>query len=197
MDIIFFNINWMLINIALAAIAVIFGWLTLFTHSKIFKVLFIVLWLFFVPNTLYILTDIIHIPTHWLQAVGFWKIVLIFEYLILELAGFASFILAVYPIEKAFFSTRLIKRKILADFIIVLLIFLIGFGIVLGRIQRLNSWEIFTNTERVVSDSLSVLSSPQLTLLAIILGLIGNLVYYTFIYELIAHLKKYFPKIPV
>lgn len=178
MDILSFNTYWMAINIFLAAIAVIFGWLAYDVRQKFLKALFIVIWLFFLPNTLYILTDLIHLPRLWPEVEGAGKLVLIFQFLILEVTGLVSFTMAIKPFEKMLLISRLAKNKWLITTLIVGLNFLVGFGIVLGRVPRLNSWEVLTDTGKVVSGSLNVISSPDLLLLTFIFGVVGNLAYF-------------------
>ena len=72
---------------------------------------------------------------------------------------------------------------------------MVGFGIVLGRIQRLNSWEIFTETERVITDSLQITTSSKLVMYAIFFGLLGNLVYFIFRKRLARKLENYLSKL--
>lgn len=176
-NVLMFNTIWMTINILLAVVAVVFGWLALKTDNKYLKILYLLIWILFIPNTLYISTDILHIPKQWVQSGFFQKIVITIQYTILEAAGFLTFVASLYPFEKILKLSRIGKKESLINTIIFVLNFAIGFGIVLGRIQRANSWEVFTNTEKVVTDTLHIITSLDLVLLVLFFGFFGNFVY--------------------
>ncbi len=159
MDIFLFNLNWMSFNILLAAISVVFGWLAYTTKQKFLKIMFLGIWIFFLPNTLYIFTDLLHLPRQFAKSDMFLRTVIILQYLILEAIGFASFILAVLPFEKILKQTMQNEKKHFITFSLIALNFIVGFGIVLGRIKGANSGEIFTETERIVTQSIGILSS--------------------------------------
>ncbi|MDP3998872.1 MAG: DUF1361 domain-containing protein [bacterium] len=180
MEILFYNTQWMFINLWLAGVALVFGKIALNERHKFFKPLFLIVWLLFVPNTLYILTDYQHLPEQWPQVESLEKIILFFQYLIFEILGFLTFILSVYCFERMLTISRWGGSKIFINSTLVALNFLIGFGIVLGRIKRLNSWEIVTDVEKVTSNTLHVALSSELMLTAIFFGLIGNISYFLF-----------------
>ncbi len=95
-DIIVFNIRWMFLNVTLALIPFVFGGLMVKAKRIYIKSLFFVIWLAFVPNTIYIVTDIIHIPQQWNQTMPIERPLLLFQYLVLEIIGLLSFISEVY-----------------------------------------------------------------------------------------------------
>lgn len=180
MDIAIFNAGWMSFNILLALISVIFGWLAYAIKQKALKFLFLAIWIFFLPNTLYIFTDLLHFPKQFINADFILKIVLVLQYLVLEILGFASFILAILPFEKILKQTRINKKTHFITISLITLNFITGFGIVLGRIKGANSWEIFTETERIVTQSIGILSSFDLVFLTLWFGALGNLVYFLY-----------------
>src|SRR5207244_8934203 len=96
MMILFSNISWMGWNVFLALIPLIFGWLLLKTRQKILKVAFALIWFFFLPNTLYLLTDLLHIFSQWHHMHYSWHIVLALQYFTLVLVVLSTFILALY-----------------------------------------------------------------------------------------------------
>src|SRR2546429_209599 len=88
-------------NVFLALIPPMFGWLLLITRQRILKVAFALIWFFFLPNTLYLITDLPHIIWQWHRMHHAGQIVLALQYITLVLIGLVTFLLALYPVEKA------------------------------------------------------------------------------------------------
>lgn len=190
MELVIFNLEWMGVNIGLAGFAVLFGYLAYRFRKTLPRILFLILWFLFVPNTIYIFTDLLHLPEQLYEAGNIGKIAVSFEYLVLEIAGFLSFIIAVYFFERILESISQIN-KTLIPYIIVVLNVLIGFGVILGRIQRVNSWDIFVDTEGVIYDSLTILTSFEQIILVVFFGVLGNLVYFLCRDNIISVLRKF------
>jgi len=176
MEIVFDNTVWMSFNIALAVFAIVNGWLTIKVKLTIIKLICAALWILFLPNTIYILTDIVHLKKGLSLTDGMATIVLALQYLIFILIGIMSFIFAVYPLE-LLLKSRYIK-DIKAYSIIIVAIFIVAFGAILGRVQRTNSWDVFVNTTKVLNDVINTVISPESMILVFLLGLIGNLLYF-------------------
>lgn len=178
MEIILFNSIWMIYNIFLAFIAPLFGWFAYKTNQKLLKTLFVIVWFLFIPNTLYIVTDLIYFPKQISQLENIEKSLLILQYLLLELSAFIAFILSVYVFEKMLYKLKHNKKQIIG--LVAVLNFLIGFGIILGRVYRANSWDVVTNTWKVIDDSLRVVLSMELLIMAFLFGIFANLIYFSF-----------------
>lgn len=178
MDILLYNVGWMVINIFLAFVAVISGFALLKFKNFGLKIVFFLIWITFIPNTIYIVTDIIHIFDQFNEVSSLVKSILIFQYFILEVAGIVSFVASVHVFEKMLDLSPLKKRKIATTSLIILLNFLIGFGVVLGRIERTNSWEIFIDPRKVLNDAQNVASSVMLILMSMFYGEVGVVVYF-------------------
>src|SRR5437762_2251292 len=56
----------------------------------------------------------------------------------------------------------------------------IYFAIVLGKIERVNSWDVFLNPQLVVTSVESLFRSYELLVLAILFGLFANFFYFLF-----------------
>lgn len=180
MKILLYNLSWMGFNILLALIPLIAGWLLIKTQQKVLKVVFALIWFIFLPNTLYILTDLLHIFRQWHRLHYPGQIALALQYTTLELIGITTFILALYPVEKMLLYSRWPKKKALVPLVIIATNFFIGLGIVLGRVQRINSWDTFIDAPKVLGASLRTLSSGELLLLVLFFGLFANLCYFSF-----------------
>jgi uncharacterized membrane protein len=180
MSVLLDNTSMMGFNIFLALIPILFGWLILKTQQKFLRVAFALIWFSFLPNTLYILTDLRYIPEQ-LNAINYFgKIVLALQYIIYEMIGLSSFILALYPLEKTLLISQWREKKFLLTFCLIAFNFFIGFGMVLGRVQRINSWDIFIDIPKVINASLQILSSLELLLLGLLFGLFANFFYFLF-----------------
>ncbi|MFH1832991.1 MAG: DUF1361 domain-containing protein [Candidatus Levyibacteriota bacterium] len=170
------NALWMSFNIALALFAVLAGWIAMNSRQIIFKIIFGLLWLIFLPNTIYILTDIIHLIKQINLVSNFEVFLLIIQYLLFLTIGALTFIYGVYPLEG--FLSYYIHKRLLRRTLIIILIFLISFGVILGRMHRLNSWDIIFNFQKLTADIFTTLTSLELIVLIILFGIIGNLIYF-------------------
>ena len=172
------NISWMGWNVFLALIPPIFGWLLLKTRQKVFKVTFALIWFFFLPNTLYLITDLPHIIWQWQRMHHAGQLVLALQYITLVLICLVTFLLAMYPVEKALLRSSWLKKKSLVPLFILLTNFFIGVGIVLGRVQRINSWDIVVDIPKVIAASLSIFNSLELILFVLFFGVFANVYYF-------------------
>ena len=110
-------------------------------------------WLAFLPNAPYIVTDLIHVRVGndtWL-----WLDVLVV--LSFALSGLLLFYLSLLDMQKL---TTLYFKKIPIETTTTFIIFLCGFGVYLGRFLRYNSWEIISNPQVLISDVLEIMVSP-------------------------------------
>lgn len=95
-------------------------------------------WLAFFPNSLYIITDLIHLQLE--SSVPKW-----FDALLLFSSSVVGLLLAfvsLYRVEK--YLQNVIPKKIL-PLMVLLILFLGSFGVYLGRFLRWNSWDIVSN----------------------------------------------------
>ena len=178
MRILLSNIHWMGFNVFLALIPLAFGWLILKTRQKVLKVVYALIWFFFLPNTLYLITDLLHIFWQWHRMHPAGQIVLALQYITLVLIGLVTFILALYPVEKALLSSSWPKKKSLVPVLIIITNFFLGLGIVLGRVQRINSWDILVDIPKVVTASINIFTSPELILFVLFFALFANVYYF-------------------
>ena len=173
MHIIIYNISWMGFNIFLALVAVLFGWLLKQTTWKFLQMMYGFVWILFLPNTLYLLTDIIHFFENLDKVKGIYRIIFILQYLILLLLGVITYFAAVYPVEKAFIKgTKWMKLMF-----ILIINLLVGFGMTLGRVERVNSWDIVLDIPSVIHTGTHMLTSTNALLLILLFTIIGTVIY--------------------
>jgi uncharacterized membrane protein len=99
----------------------------------------------FLPNAPYVLTDALHLPrelaatdgNHWLAAA------LLGQYLCLFAVGFAAYVLSLVRLERWLADRGVSRRAVLG--VDLSLHALCAVGIVLGRVFRFNSWDLVTN----------------------------------------------------
>ena len=179
LDLLSFNLDWMSYNLFLALIPVILAWLAYSVKNKLLKISLLIIWLMFIPNTIYVVTDILHLiqQTNNLSMLSW--IILFIQYSIFLILGLLTYILSLYPIEKML-KKHYKKQKENITILLIAINFLIGFGVVLGRVHRLNSWDVVLGLNKVLDAAKEVVFSPNLILLAILSGLFANLIYFLF-----------------
>jgi len=142
-------------NLFLAAVPLLLSfWLQKNAQLKKWQLLFwSVVWILFLPNAPYILTDFIH-----LQLSG--GIAIIIDFIVISsfaISGLLFYIQSVTQMEVLFYGH--FSKKFTA-FIILLLPFLCGFGIYLGRFLRWNSWDLLHHPQGIMIDVVTPLLAP-------------------------------------
>ena len=106
-------------------------------YSKIGQFVFFGMWLLFLPNSPYIITDLIHLQNE--SSTMVWlDLLLVFVYAIIGLLLGLFSLIDVYHVLKNKYDAKN------ANFFIIYLCLLCGYGVYLGRFLRFNSWDLFT-----------------------------------------------------
>jgi uncharacterized membrane protein len=123
-------------------------------NQKYFSILVFLLWLIFVPNTAYIITDMRHIsyycplgPYLKICVDSAWMIMFFFLYSII---GWISFVYLLREMKDFIGS---IFNKFYSSIFIVLIIPLISLGVLLGLLNRWNSWDLFFYPLSIIKSS--------------------------------------------
>ncbi|MBI4089700.1 MAG: DUF1361 domain-containing protein [Candidatus Levybacteria bacterium] len=190
MDVFLYNFNFIWFNSFLALVAVLFGWLMNKADSVFAKTWTGFIWLIFLPNTLYILTDVSHLFEDWPRVNNLFRMILILQYTLFSIFGIITFMLAVYFFQKTLERKNKKRIKTLTFVAIVALNFLVGFGVVLGGVERTNSWHIFTNPIRVINDVFYVIFSIELVILSLGVGILANIIYFLLVKPMNDWVKK-------
>ncbi|HVF68952.1 MAG TPA: DUF1361 domain-containing protein [Xanthomonadales bacterium] len=181
----------MSVNIFLALLPVILGWIFFVTKNRLMKIIIGLCWLAFLPNSIYVFTDLINLINQWSRVGPSVRLVFIFQYGVLLAIGFVTFILSMYPFEKFLKASKWVKDRGGVKRYLIILNFIIGFGITLGRVQRVNSWEVVTAPLNVINSGFKILFTPELVLLTILFGLFSNLLYFLFRKKVIKYFSTY------
>jgi uncharacterized membrane protein len=138
--------------------------------SKIRTLLLLFAWLLFLPNSFYILTDLIHLSQSSNHLVWF-DLVVFSSY---ALIGFAIGIISLIEFENIMenYASSLIIKLIIPS-----ICFLCGVGIYLGRILRYNSWDILSNPIELFQDILTSVLSLHALLFSFYFGVYIYLFY--------------------
>lgn len=137
----------------------------------------LLLWLLFLPNAPYLVTDFIHLrlsPTEW---IGFDALMIA----MFSITGIAFYLFSLNDIVEVL--SRHFSRKTISVFTIILP-FLVGFGIYLGRVLRWNSWDILHKPNYLFMDVFEIFTNPlihiEAWLFTISIGLFLKLAYWVF-----------------
>lgn len=135
-------------NLGLAWLALVFAWvlvkrLEFSRWSSWPNIALSILWLFFLPNTWYVLTDLIHIPTTGEVSVFYDITMLITLVFIGFLLGFCSLFLIHLELLK-----RLTKAN--AHAVVGCILALSSFAIYLGRDLRWSTWDLVADPSGII-----------------------------------------------
>ena len=136
------------------------------------------IWLLFIPNTFYILTDFTHL--HFKSVFQFGLDILIISSF--SLVGFYAGLLSFNQIHQLTIAKY--GRKI-GNLFIIFISFLSAFGIYLGRVLRFNSWDIISKPIALTYRSIQALFNLETFIYTFQLGIIILISYLLFY-----HLKQ-------
>lgn len=176
------NLSWIFFNIFLACIPIA---LTLILRNRLhpfIRALLLVVWFLFLPNTIYLVTDIEYLPNQVLRAGMGEQTLLFIEYVSLVFLSITSYMFSLEPVKTVLKTFRI--RNNWEHIFYFSLNTLVAFGVVMGKVQRTHSWYVFTQTERVVRDISATLNSQYLLLWVVFCALVINGIYFVF--------RKYF-----
>ncbi len=143
-----FRLGFIFENLALAWLGLIFGWLlvrSLQNRSWLSwqNIGLTILWLMFLPNTWYVLTDFLHVlPTG--EVSELYDIVLMS---ILVIIGFVLGFTSLFLVHRELLKRISENRSAL---VVAAIILLSSFAIYLGRDLRWNSWDVITNPSGLI-----------------------------------------------
>jgi uncharacterized membrane protein len=137
-------------NLALAWLSFVFGWLLYLGLTKRRwlswqNIVLSILWLGFLPNSWYVLTDFVHLsPTSEISQI--YDIVLMSS---LTLCGFILGFTSLYMMHNEFLK----RRSLRASHVTVAAILLLSsFAIYLGRDLRWSTWDVVANPSGIILD---------------------------------------------
>jgi uncharacterized membrane protein len=147
----FYPTRFLVWNLILAWIPVFFAVGFAAAHRRAWLLPLGLGWLAFLPNSPYLVTDLVHLG----EGVELWRHVLQYGF-----AAWTGIMLGVV-------SMRLVHERIEREFgavagwtAVILSIALCAIGVVIGRFQRWNSWDLVTRPDAVVAATFEWVRSP-------------------------------------
>lgn len=178
------NMSWMLFNTVLAFIPIILVVVLRYKLNFIVHLIIFFFWLLFLPNTIYLVTDLQHLPVQLLKSQSLIEqLLLLVQFSVLAALGVMTYVYSLEPFGVIFKRMRFpeIKREVLY----IILNYIVAFGVILGKVQRTHSWYIFTDPLRVYHDVMRTITNVELLTWVLVFGSIVNVLFFLF--------KDYFP----
>jgi len=113
----------------------------------------LIVWLLFIPNSFYILTDLFHL-TH-IESAPKW-----FDLLLLLSFAWNGLLFGIVSVRKIEIILHIISGRWFSFFIVFVVMWLNALGIYIGRFLRYNSWDIVTHPFSLFNDMFRVLAFP-------------------------------------
>jgi len=130
-----------------------------------------VLWLLFLPNALYIITDLKHLRER--PSIPVWyDCLLLFSFSALALLFGLLSLYKMNMVIKKYTST------IMQHILLIIISILTGFGVYLGRVERWNSWDLFTKPISLLTECTALIKIPYVWCFSAIYGLAFLFMYY-------------------
>ncbi|ELS30891.1 MULTISPECIES: DUF1361 domain-containing protein [Pseudanabaena] len=180
------NFQWMSWNLFLAIIPCLLSFILFIKRSpkrlpqNIMWWLGLTIFILFLPNAPYIITDIIHfvddVRTPEISDNGI-IFVLIPQYTIFILCGFQCYVISLMRLIQYLGWLKLIER---ITFMEVAMNFICAIGVYLGRVNRLNSWDVLTQPQYVIQHVFQNLENPNFFFGTILFFLVFTSLYYVF-----------------
>jgi uncharacterized membrane protein len=123
------------------------------SENKWKLVLALALWLLFIPNSFYILTDLFHLDE--ISSAPKW-----FDLLLLLSFAWNGLLLGIISLRKVEIVLQSIRGKSFSLFIVFFVMWLNAFGIYIGRYLRYNSWDVIVQPFSLFHEMIEVLLHP-------------------------------------
>ncbi len=151
-----FFFSFLIWNLFLACVPLIIsGFIIPKTRNKNVWILYTYsfIWLLFLPNAPYILTDFIHFK--WQTQMPHW-----FDILLISSFALNGFLMGVFSMLQMSDHLERLWPKRIVFYSMLAVCFLCGFGIYLGRFLRFNSWDIITNPLQLINSISVIFTEP-------------------------------------
>lgn len=181
------NFNWMAWNLFLAliplALSIILFNLPLFSafrfnlKSLLWGIGFII-YIAFLPNAPYVLTDLIHLVENVKENNSLMMIVLVLfpQYFLFTLIGFTAYVLSVINLAKFLKSKGWQQKQIVTAELVIHA--LSAIGVYLGRFLRFNSWHIITELPDLINSLIYDLIGKRPIIIMTIMFIVLTILYW-------------------
>jgi uncharacterized membrane protein len=111
------------------------------------------IWLIFIPNSFYIITDLFHLRER--KGMPVW-----FDLAMLLSFAWAGLLLGILSVRQMMELIEIFYGKNRSRLLEYAIMALVAFGIYIGRFLRYNTWDVFTNPFSLAADILYLLVHP-------------------------------------
>jgi uncharacterized membrane protein len=122
-------------------------------ENKVKLVAALAVWLLFIPNSFYIITDLFHL-TH-IESAPFW-----FDLLLIFSFAWNGIIFGIISLRRVEVVTTLLRGRGHSIFLVFVVMWLNAFGIYIGRVLRFNSWDVITDPFSLAGEILNMVTHP-------------------------------------
>ena len=148
---VFYPTRFLIWNLALAWIPLLFAAGFAALRRSLWHLPLMLGWLAFLPNSVYLVTDLSHLG----DGVDLWRHVLQYGF-----AAWTGIMLGVVSLRLIHARTERDYGVVFGWMVVVVSIGLCGIGVVIGRFQRWNSWDLVTQPKSVLATTLEWMRSP-------------------------------------
>ncbi len=122
-------------------------------ENKVKLVIALAVWLLFIPNSFYIITDLFHL-THIETAPLWFDLLLIFSF------AWNGIIFGIISLRRVEVITTIVRGKGHSIFLVFVVMWLNAFGIYIGRVLRFNSWDVISDPFSLAGEILNMVLHP-------------------------------------
>lgn len=122
-------------------------------ENKVKLVIALAVWLLFIPNSFYIITDLFHL-THIETAPLWFDLLLIFSF------AWNGILFGIISLRRVEVITTIVRGKGHSIFLVFVVMWLNAFGIYIGRVLRFNSWDVISDPFSLAGEILNMVLHP-------------------------------------
>jgi uncharacterized membrane protein len=142
-----------------------------YTEIPIALTLLSITWLAFFPNAPYMITDLAHLTVDYQRDLTWHDTIMLFFYA--EVSLFNGLV-SLYWVHRAW---RRVFEKRTANIMLLVCLPLAGFGVYLGRVRRMNSWDIIDEPGLIVTNLIESIMDRTAMVFSFEIGLLLGILY--------------------
>jgi uncharacterized membrane protein len=168
-----FSLDW---NLFLSWIPLIIAFLAdnltkRYNDNVVIITLLSITWLAFLPNAPYMITDLAHLTVDYQRDLTWHDIIMLFSYA--EVSLFNGLV-SLYWVHR---SWRRVFVKRTANILLIISLPLAGFGVYLGRVRRMNSWDIIHEPGAILKHLLESILDRTAWVFSMEIGMLLGILY--------------------
>lgn len=168
-----FSMDW---NLFLSWIPLVVAFLTniltkRFGEIRVTVIILSILWLAFFPNAPYMITDLAHLSVDYQRDLTWHDTIMLFLYA--EVSLFNGLV-SLYWIHQAW---KDVFSRSYTNFFLIASLPLAGFGVYLGRVRRMNSWDIIHDPYKILDNLFESLMDRTALLFSLEVGILLGMLY--------------------